>query len=401
MSGKALEGVKVIEIADTIGTAYVGRIMAMAGAEVIRVEAPDGSSWIRNQGPFAGKEKHIEKSIPHLFCNPNKKSVTIDITKPEGIGLLKKLLAGADILLREGIDEDYAKMGLGWKELHKQFPKLIVSAVSPFGEEGLYKRHKANPINISHQSGTAALNPHGMDDFTYPPTMAGGNFEEYDLGTIMLIGVLVALYYQRMAGKGQYVPISADEAYKQIGHTEATVYPVFNFYHTRAGLLTRAISSLPVKCKDGYIQPFLVQQHEVNAMAKLIGKEEWLEEEWFKDPAKRRAKSQVLADAMAEYFKDYTMKEISDRSQELGASLSPMYSPQDIVDTDEQFAARGFFTEMEHPDIGKFKYPGRPFLLSETPFELTAHPPLLGQHNEEVFAGIGADTAGLKQQGII
>jgi len=400
MSQQALSGIKVVEYTNTVGGAYAGKLLATAGAQVIRVEEPDGSNRIRNLAPFAEDDRHIEKSIMHLYCNPEKTSVTLDLNKEEGQEILRKLLAGADIFIKEGLPEWYDSRGIGWEALHKLNPKLVVGSLTPYGEVGPYRGYKANPLNIQYISGPAALYPHGTGDMEKAPTMIGGSFEEYDTGTILLTGVLAALFYQCMTGVGQYMPVSAVEAQHETDHTNVQ-YPVTGFYHTRAAVRNKLMSSLPTPCKDGYIAPFLVQLHEFNGVAKLIGHEEWINEDWFKNTETRQANYQKITDAMWEYCSTRTMKEISDESQKLNASLGPNYTPQYVVDEDEQFAARHFFTEMEHPFAGEMKYPGSPFKMSETPFRYEKPAPILGSGNEEVYGALGLDVKALKNAGVI
>ena len=115
----------------------------------------------------------------------------------------------------------------------------------------------------------------------------------------------------------------------------------------------------------------------------------------------RQARYETISDAIWEYCATRTMKDISEEAQRLNASLGPNYTPKDVVDEDRQFRERGCFMEMSHPLLGAFRFPGRPFLMSESPFRIDSHAPLLGSANREIYDEMGLDTRELADEGII
>lgn len=384
MANKALQGAKVVEYANGIGTPFCTKILADMGAEVIKIEHPLTGDTARHIGPFAGGSPDPEKSILFFYTNTNKKSITLDLNSDEGIEIFKKIIKDADILVKEGQPEECEKKGLGYETLKELNPGLIVASVTPYGESGPCKDYKAYPLNISQFSGAGSLYPQGTQDLTRPPIMLGGNFEEFDAGVVAAIGVLGALFRKKRTGKGQYIELSSLEARLKIANTENTVYAVYGHSENRTGIRLKMMASLVAPCKDGYIVPYLIQPDEHLRLAILIGKPEWVDEPWYQNMQERIKRIDEVTAAFHDWMKDKTMDEITRLAQEARVPLGPVSSPKDVVES-EQFNAREFFTEVEHPVLGKVKFPGRPFIMSETPFSYDHAAPLLGQDNEDVY----------------
>lgn len=387
MADKALDNVKVIEFAQGIAGPYAAKILADMGAEVIKIELPTIGDKARHTAPFVGNDKNIEKSCIFLYANSNKKSITLDLDTDEGVEIFKKLVADADILIREGQPEYFNEKGLSYEELSKDNPGLILCSNTPFGESGPYKDYAATPFILAHMSGNTVLYPHGTGDQDRAPTSLGGNFEEYDTGSVVAIGILAALHYKNLTGEGQYIENSSLEARFQDLTTETVLYPVFGQSFNRAAETQRLQASLNFACKDGYLCPFFTQTHEYVNFARVVGKEDWIEEPWFSNITERRARCEDIMEVMREWGLKHTKAEAVKILQSNRVPIGPVETPGDVVES-EQYNYRGFFTEIEHPVCGKMKFPGRPFILTETPHTFENAAPLLGANNEEILGGI-------------
>lgn len=384
MVKKALGGLRVIEYAQNIGVPYAGKMMADLGAEVIKVEIPGRGDNARHRAPFVGGAEDSEKSCIFLNANSNKKSVTLDIDKPEGAAILKRLAAAADVFLREGSPEYFRERGLSYEELSAENPRLILASNTPFGESGPYKDYASSPCVLAHMGAGTALYPHGTGDDDKAPCMLGGNFEEYDPGPMVFIGVMGALHWRVRSGRGQYIENSALEAHLTDMATDTVAYPVYGQTFNRSGMTQRLQSSLCFPVKDGYMCPFLAQDKDFVALARMIGREEWLEEDWYKNLAQRRARCDEIADAIKEWGKNYTKAEATEIAQGHRLAIGPVETPADIVNS-RHFSERGFFTTINHPVCGEMKYPGRPFIMAKTPHAYDKAAPLLGADNERVY----------------
>lgn len=393
MAHKAFEGIRVIELAESVGVAYAGKLLADLGAEVIKVEKPGEGDPARHREPFAGGTPDKEKSLLFAYANTNKKSVAVDTSVEEGAALVRKLVCTADVFLREGLPETFDGNGLSWESLSKDNPKLILSSNTPFGESGPYRNYASTPFTLAHMTGNCALYPHGTGDEERAPVILGGNFEEYDTGVAVASGVIGSLIWRLRSGKGQYIENSSYEARLMSLPSENSAYPVFGVNFNRSGATQRLQASLSFPTKDGWLCPFLTTPKDFANMADIIGKPEWKDEEWFTDVPQRQANCEKIMEAMREWSKDLTTAEAVDICQSRRVPIGPVATPKDVVES-EQYNLRGFFTEIDHPAIGKAKFPGRPAVLSETPFSYDHAAPLLGADTEEILkeiAGVSDD----------
>lgn len=386
MSKQALAGLKVVEYAQGIGAPYAAKLLADLGAEVIKIEAPGIGDSARRIGPFIGGGSDLERSCVFLYVNSNKKSVTLDLDRPEGAAILKQLVSQADVLLREGDPEWFLERGLSYEELSRDNPELVLSSVTPFGESGPYRDYAASPNVIAHMSGNTVLYPHGTGDMDKAPCMLGGNFEEYGSGGVIAVGILAALHWRRRTGRGQYIENSILEARFMDLTTETVLYPVYGQIYDRRGETQRQQASLCFAVKDGYMCPFISQQKEFNNLAKVLGREDWLEQEWFNDNVQRRARCDEIAAEIAAWGKRHTKAEATEIMQKNRVPIGPVETPADVVNS-EQFSQRGFFTTIQHPVCGEIRFPGRPFMMEKTPHTYENAAPLLGADNKDVLMG--------------
>lgn len=384
MLKKAFEGIRIVELAETVGVAYAGKLLADLGADVVKIEKPGIGDPARYREPYAGNEPDKERSLIFAYANTNKKSVCVDVETKQGAQIVRELVASADVFLREGAPAAFEGNGLSWESLSEENPRLILSSNTPFGESGPYKDYTATPFTLAQMTGNAALYPHGTGDENRPPVILGGNFEEYDTGVAVASGVIGALFWRLRSGMGQYIENSSYEARLMSLPSENVAYPVFGVNFNRSGATQRQQASLSFPTKDGWLCPFLTTPRDFANMAEIIGKPEWNDEEWYNDVPQRRARCEEIMAAMREWSKDLTTKEAVDICQAKRVPIGPVATPKDVVES-EQFNLRGFFTTVEHPVIGEMKFPGRPIVLSETPFSYDHAAPLLGADTREVL----------------
>lgn len=383
MADGAFAGIRVVETAEGIGVPFASKLLADLGAEVVKVERPGTGDKLRRTGPFAGDGEGVEKSLAFLYANSSKKSVCVDVDTSEGRDILGSLVAGADVWIRQGQPELWAERGLSYEEVSKVNPDLVLASVTPFGESGPYKDCAATPFTVAHMCGNTALYPHGSGAEDKAPCLLGGNFEEYDVGAVVALGVIGALYWRLCGGEGQYLEIAEQEARTMLLQNENAPYPAFGMVFDRAGAVQKLQSSLSYRTKDGWLNPFLTQTHEFAAMAKLMGKGDWVNEPWFNDIAERRKNNGKITEAIQAWASQYTTVEAVRLLQEHRVPIGPVSTPKDVVES-EQFNVRGFFTPLEHPVIGAIGYPGKAFNLSETPLAF-APAPLLGADTGSVL----------------
>ncbi|MBN1615166.1 MAG: CoA transferase [Deltaproteobacteria bacterium] len=404
MGKKALSGVKVVEYANNIGAPYCSKLMADMGAEVIKIEKPVVGDEARRRGPFLGDVPHPEKSVIFCYVNSNKLSVTLDIEKPEGREIFKRLAGEADILIKEGLPEEFERLGLGYRDLKEINPRLIMASFTPYGESGPYRNYKAYPLNLSHVCGIGNQYPLPSPDLSREPTKLGGNCQEYHPGVMAITAILAALFWQRKTNKGQYIEMSLQDMQLCFAKTENAVYAVYGKTMTRMSENLQKFPLAVVPCKDGYVNTMILQDVEWGRFVELMGSPEWSKEEWTKSIMTRIPHMPMVNSHIVDWMKNQTKAEIVDKAQKARCPVGPVNTAKDIVES-EQFHSRGFFAEVQHPVMGKFKFPGRPFLCSETPCSYESPAPVLGQDNDMIYRerlGYGdADLARLKEKRII
>ncbi|SHI90437.1 CoA:oxalate CoA-transferase [Dethiosulfatibacter aminovorans DSM 17477] len=383
---KALEGIRVIEYASGAGVPYASKLLADMGADVIKIEPLEGDKS-RHIAPFVGNEANVEKSCLFLYANSNKRSITLDLETVEGVNIFKDLVKGADVLVRQGPPEYFNSKGLSYEELSKDNEGLILSSNTLLGESGPYKDYAATNFTVSHMTGGTVLYPHGTGDGDRAPVIMGANMEAFDAGPISAIGILAALHWRFRSGKGQYIENCALDAGIAPLTTETVIFPVFGQNFDRSGETQRLQSSLNFECKDGYLGPFFAQQNEFDNLARTVGKEEWIGQEWFTDMAQRRARCEEISDAMKEFSSKYSKAEAVEIFQSNKVPIGPVDTPAEVVNS-PHYNERGFFIDIEHPVAGKMKYPGRPFIMSKTPHTYNNPAPLLGADTDEILKNV-------------
>ncbi|MEG0462224.1 CoA transferase, partial [Gordonibacter sp.] len=208
-------------------------------------------------------------------------------------------------------------------------------------------------------------------------------FEEYDVGVIVAIGLLGSLLHTAASGAGQYLEIAEYEAHTMCVANELSTYPSFGTFVGREGSVQRAQSSLSYRTRDGWVNPFLAQTKEFVGMARVMGREEWIGEEWFMNARGRRENCEAISDAIQEWMLGYSTHEAVAILQENRVPMGPVASPRDVVD-DEHLRVRGYFVEVESEAWGTFTCPGSPFVMEGTPLQCSAAP-LLGSSNADVL----------------
>lgn len=384
MARKALEGIRVLEYSQGISGPYCAKILADLGAEVIKIEPPLIGDKARHIGPFAGVEPDSEKSIIFLYNNTNKKSITLDLDQEEGRELFRKMAEGADVFIKEGQPEWYDERGIGYEALSKANPGLVMASLTPYGESGPYKDYIANPLNTSHMDMCASMHPNGAPSLDRAPTMMGGNFEQYDHGVMAAAGLLAAVFYKLRTGIGQYMELSAVETNASLFTTESVVYETYHSVDVRTAPMLKSMASTTAPCKGGYVCPYLVQNIDYQRTARIIGKPEWAEEPWITDKLERGKHIGEFRKALIDFLADKTPKEAATIFQKEKVAVVESCTPGQVVES-EQFNLRGFFTEMEHPAAGSFKFPGRMMIYEKTPMTFENGAPLLGQDNGAVY----------------
>ena len=388
-----LPGVRVLDVGQGISGPYCAKILAQMGAEVIKVEPPEGDS-ARRTGPFPGDSPHPEKSGLFLATNANKQGITLDLSSSDGAAAFRKLATGADIVIENPPPDALEGHGLGYESLKNANPGLVFTSITPFGNRGPYKDFKATDLVLYHMSGHA----HGMlgavkDPDSDPPIRAGGHQAELVGGMAAATATLMALYRKRMTGQGRRIDISSFEAMvtQLISGLANSAYgrpapprDLAKVEEAAIGGMVGAIGGI-LLCNDGYVAISPREDAQWERWLQVMGGPPWATDERYATRDARQRNSPSLWKLLSDWSINHSKHEIARMGQEQRVPCFPVNTVQDLL-SDEHLAHRGFFVEMEHPVAGVLRYPGAAYRFSNSQLPLTERPaPLLGEHNREIL----------------
>ena len=393
-----MAGVKALDVGRRISGPYCAKILANMGADVLKIEPPEGDE-ARRMGPFPSNEPHPEKSGLFLALNANKRGVTLDLTTDEGAGAFRKLAATADIVIENLPLGHLDSLGLGYETLNEINPGIIVTSLTPFGNRGPNRSWKATDLTLFQMSGNATglLGP-VEDPDKDPPIRAGGHQSEFVAGMAATTATLIALFQKRMTGKGSHVDVSEYEA--MVTQTIAGLAnsahgspgPTRNLKEVREasiGGMAGAIGGV-LPTNDGYVAISPREEAQWQRWLGVMGNPEWGSDERFVTREGRQSHSQELWALLSEWTRQHSKYDVARWGQDEHIPCFPVNTVSDLL-VDEHLSAREFFVEMEHPVAGTLKYPGVPYRFSNSPLPLNARPaPLLGEHNHEILAALEA-----------
>ena len=375
-----LDGLRVLDMGPGIAPSFCAKLLADYGAEVVKVEPPGEGDPARRMGPFVGDDPHPEKSIPFLYLNTGKRSVTLDYSTPSGRDILIGLLNDTDVLVEGFPPSGTAKSPISYGELSRTHPGLVVTSVTPFGQDGPYRDFQATDIITCAMSG---LMYHSGDSDKEPLRNALDQ-SLYVAGANAAAATLVAVFARLASGEGQHIDVSVAECLA--AHLVQPV-PYYNYMGATKGRRPVRGSGFEelMPARDGYVVPSVQGSQPWEAVADLIGMEE-LHDPRFASGAGRIANGEELKALLIEGLAQWDRLPLFVASGERRLVFGMAQDAGDMVAC-PQLAARNFYHEVDHPVAGPATYPGMAAALSERPQRAPAPAPLLGQHNSEIYGG--------------
>ena len=403
MAEGALSDVRVLDFTHYIAGAYCTKLLADYGADVLKVERPDGGDGARRLGPFPNDEPHPERSGLFLHLNTNKRGITLNLKTEAAKRIVRELVRSVDIVVESFRPGEMEGFRLGYDALRAITPNLVMTSVSNFGQSGPYRNLRASEIIFYGMGGE--MYSTGLED--REPIKMGGTVVQYQAGAAAAVVTMGALFTARLPDAGQHVDVSIMET--QVGSIDRRMSMLLAYQYTGEvsrrtpfGSMGYPIGVYP--CADGYVELTggIIYFPRV---VRMLG-----EPEAFNDPKWRAPTAQSdpeLKQEFEEYFIPWCLErtkyEIWYAAQEAGVLSGPINSMEDLAN-DPNFNQRNAFAEMEHPVAGRLRYPGRPFVMNESPWSIRRPAPTLGQHNDETLTGLGytrEDIARLREQNAI
>ena len=381
----ALSDLKVLEYGDMVSGAYCSRLLADAGADVVKVEPPQGDSS-RRRGPFPDGVEDPDWSGLFLYLNANKRGVSLDLGQSGDSELFRELVVQADVLVLDLPPAVIEKLSLRWCHLKELNPRLVVTAITPFGLTGPYRDYAGDDLIAVSAGGLAHATP-GIPDMIHdpekePPLRANTYLADFLAGIQGAAATMVAILSRCLTGQGGEVDISRQEAV-------AMVMP-FDLAHASHGQTKKreptifgAMPNAYLPCRDGYVVIMAVLDDHWQALMELTGNPEWGRLEVFASAPERANNWDALEPMLLEWTMSHTGAEIADLAQSKGVPCFPAYSVGEMVKS-EQVVARGFMRDIEGPEGQTFQLPGYPVRMEATPWLLRRGAPSLGEHNSQV-----------------
>ena len=394
---KPLAGLKVIELGTLIAGPFASRICAEFGAEVIKVESPDGGDPLRKW-----RKLYEGTSLWWFVQARNKQSITLNLKHEDGREVLKKLLAEADILIenfRPGVLE---KLGLGWDVLHALNPKLVMVRLSGFGQSGPLKDQPGFGAVGESMGGLRYIT--GFED--RPPVRTGISIGDSIAALWGVIGALMALRHREVnGGQGQVVDVALYEAIFAMMESMVPEFDVFGFIRERTGNIMPGITPSSIHtCADGkHIQIGANGDAIFQRFMRAIDRADLADDPTLADNAGRDARRDELYGIIDRWAGSLPLAEVEATLLKAEVPASRIYSAEDMF-ADPQFLAREMFLAAKLPDGKPFKMPGIVPKLSETPGGVEWTGPALGEHNDKVLGQLGYSAeqiAALKSGGAI
>ena len=376
----ALHGLRVIELGPSVATAFCGKLLAGLGAEVIKVEPPEGDP-LRFAGPFPGGEPRPNASGAFLQLNTGKQSLTLDIEVPTGQELLRRLVATADAVIESFAPGHLESLGLGHAALARDHAALVTVSVTPFGQTGPYRDYAANELIIYAASGYMSL----AGDPDREPHKAYGDQSALHTGYQAALATITALTALDRTGEGQWVDVAQADAAAFLSSGAPHGYISRGEISGRNGnRLTgqRASSSYPSTlrpCKDGWIHAHGNFRYP-RLMGELMDSPRLNEPDVLATPHGHADEIDAIMDA---WLAQYDKWEVVRRAQEMRIHFTEVMTPPEIL-ADPAYVERDFWFEYDHPEAGHVVQPGPVVRLDGTPW-VDAPAPSMGADNRTIW----------------
>ncbi len=391
-----LQPYRVLDLTDSKGF-LCGKMLGDLGADVIKMERPGGDRD-RTIGPFYKDIPDPEKSLYWFAFNANKRGITINLETIDGREIFQRLVRTADFVI-ESFPPGYMDgLGLGYSELSRINPSIIVTSITPFGQSGPYKDYQASDITIMAMSGLL----YASGDADRPPVRTSFPQACLFAGAEAAVGTLMALNYRQMTGEGQHVDISMQRSV-----LPATFDIVFLWVGGNKVIKKRqGARRLQVEtgitaqqiwpCKDGYITFYffggmwgaqnkrLVEWMDSEGCAsEYLKKIDWDRLDWSK--ITQQDDVEKLEAPLRDFLLKHTLRELLEGATERDIMIGPLYTTEDIL-KDEQLMSREYWVELVHDELAtSITYPGGWARSTETPLKLRRRAPTIGEHNREIY----------------
>jgi crotonobetainyl-CoA:carnitine CoA-transferase CaiB-like acyl-CoA transferase len=380
-----LSDLKVLELAHAASGAFCAKLLADQGADTIKLEPPGSGDPARAEPPFIDGEPHPDRSTAFLALNTNKRGVTLDLEQAAGRSLLLRLATEADVIVESFQPGHLARLGLGYETLKAQNPRTILVSITYFGQDGPYAQYKGSDL-IAQAMGGFLYAVTGPAD--RPPMGTALEQMELTAGRNGAIAVMAALLRRDQHGEGNQIDVSIMEAAISTPSMLIQNYSYLGRSPRRGGGDRFVMDGMHLPTRDGEVTLTTAGTggRPMEAWAEFLGEPRLLDPK-FSTRASRNEHWEELRDLVAPKLRQWNNLDLMRETMARGLVIGLVQSPEQVVNS-PHLAERGYFVELDHPEVGRLKYPGPGFFLDgANPMQATRAAPRLGEHNAEVYHG--------------
>jgi crotonobetainyl-CoA:carnitine CoA-transferase CaiB-like acyl-CoA transferase len=403
-----LSHLRVLDLSRVLAGPWAAQNLGDLGAEVIKVERPGAGDDTRGWGPpFVkdGEGKDTKEAAYYASVNRNKKSITLDLSKPEGQAIAREIAAKSAVLIENYKVGTLKRYGLGYEDLKKTNPSLVYCSVTGFGQDGPYAPRPGYDFIFQGMGGLMSITGERDGQPGAGPQKVGIAITDVLTGMYASVAILAALTHRERTGEGQYIDCALLDTIIAFNANQIVSYFCSGRIPIRYGNAHAQVVPYEVfPTSDGHIILAIGNDGQFKRFCEIAGCAELADEPRFKTNSQRIVHRAELIPLIAEVMRTRSKQEWIAALEEATVPCGPINNMKEVFE-DPQVKHRGLRIDMPHPRGGTAPVVASPMRLSETPVEYRIAPPLLGQHNEEIYRGLlgksEAELVRLKSAGIV
>lgn len=404
----ALSHIRVLDLSRILAGPWAGQILADFGADVIKIERPGAGDDTRNWGPpFLKDRDGAETDVAAYFlcANRNKRSITVDMTRPEGQDLLRRLAAECDVLLENFKKDGLVRYGLDYASLARVNPRLVYCSITGFGQDGPYANRAGYDFLIQGLGGLMSLTGRPGGEPGAGPMKAGVALTDILTGLYAANAVQAALAWRERSGKGQHIDLALLDVQVACLANQAMNYLVSGRAPERLGNAhPNIVPYQDFPTDDGYMIIAVGNDGQFARLCAVLGNASLADDARYLTNKARVENRVTLIPALNKLTIQRTTVDWIARLEAVGVPCGPINTLAEVF-ADPQVQARGLRVDMEHPGTGMVPQVASPVRMSETPVAYHRAPPLLGEHTDEVLASVlgisQQEIAALRERGVV
>ncbi len=401
-----LAGIRIFDLTRILAGPTCTQLLGDLGADVIKIERPGEGDDTRKWGPPYVKDadgSDTTESAYYLAANRNKRSITLDLSKPDGIALAKKLIAESDVFIENFKVGSLAKLGLSYEQLREEFPRLVYCSITGFGQTGPYAKRAGYDFLAQGLGGIMSVTGEPGRE----PMKVGVGIADVMTGMYASTAILAALRHRDATGEGQHIDVCLLDCQVAWLINEGTNYLVSGKTPRRLG--NEHPNIVPYKVfptSDGHVILAVGNDSQFQKWCTFAGADDLGADPRYTTNPLRLENRETLYAAMPDYMSRKSTAEWIDGLAQVGVPCSPVNTIDQVFE-DPQVQARGMRIEMPHPTAGEGTVPliANPLKMSATPPQYKNAPPVLGQHTDEVLQDVlgmtGDEISRLSDDGVI